>query len=306
MQRTIAVIAILVLIALTGCTAGQSPEARFAELKAKQATSTYHVSYTLSSGALSDEGAQFLEDAGIDTYSRGPLSKTVVQITLLGQTATVAEFREGNRSVTCREGGAIGAVSCQRGEESRLDLTDHYTRPGTFHLNLSGTRTVAGRTCQMFTARPNSSDIDTGVIDPANARMEICLDTGKGYLALLRINATEDSELADDTSRNVLTLRATSHEDTVTADAVTPPLPVIVAASCGEGTVTITPLHDIDTATVAVDGENTTATLGARYTTTTVDIGQEALTAAGEATVHTAAGSQTARCRTGSLFEQLQ
>lgn len=306
MQRTVLFLGLGVLILLAGCTAGQTPEAHFAALKAKQATSTYHVTYDLSSGALSGGDADLLSEASIDTYARAARSKTVVQISVFGQTMTIAEFQDGNNTVTCREGGLSDGLTCSVGGSTRFDLTDEYTQPEKFHLNRSGTRTVAGRQCQMFTARPNSSDIDTGGVDPEKTLIEICLDTGKGYLALLRINATESSRLAEDTARNVLTLRATNHDDTVTESDVTPPIPFTVDAGCAAGRVSITPLRDIARATVEVGETNTTTELGPIYTPTTVEVPAESLRAAGRVTIYTTEGSRTATCGTGSFFDQFR
>lgn len=278
----------VLVVLLAGCTEqleAQDPQERFTELVEQRESSTYHVSYTLE-GSLGGAMSQLISDMNIDMYNYNGDRKTVVTGSVLGRQTTQAEFNIEDTAISCSEGTSYSfgssstgsEIDCSLGEDG-TDLTGQFDEADNFTLNLSGSREVAGRPCQAFTASPtDDADLDLGqaASDGTDVSVQLCVDKEQGYLAYVSVNTTSTSELAGEQTQNLLTLRVTDHDTDVGPEDVEPPVPVVMDVSCDEPQVRIVPLKQLDQADLTFNEEAVDWTPGEPFTEETVALPAEA------------------------------
>lgn len=233
--------------------ADQTPREQYNSLIQQSADESYHVTYTFTTEMLDTTGGV----RNIEVYSHNGVRKSVATTSSFGSSRVQAQFWNDNVSVYCEE--RRSDLDCRLADR-QLDLRHSILERAATNmtLNRTGQRTVAGRRCTAFTGHvPVQTFTDTVLPRYGDTlTLQFCLDNRKGYMALLMVNKTQQSAIGDSTT-NIFTLRATSHDDDVTADDVTVPVPAVVSASCrGTPTADVVILQDTRHATLAVNGEN--------------------------------------------------
>lgn len=287
MQRYWLVAGLAAAVMLAGCT-GQSSqrdsETVFMDLVSQQQSSTYHVSYT-ADGTLRGDPGRVVSDMELNRYRYQGRPKSVVTVTASGRQWIDAAFRTQDRKLTCFDVAAVGesgdaSFSCSL-EDSEWQFIDQFTDAKNFRLNLSGTREIAGRTCQAFTAVPTANtafNIAGATKDGNGMTITLCVDKAQGYLAYVSVNATSTSELSGEKTQNLFTLRAISHDTDVTADDVALPVSAIMDVYCDEEPhVRITPLEQLQQPELTVNGESLSWSGSAPFTPMNVSIPISAL-----------------------------
>ncbi len=274
MDSRIPVLAVALVVVASGCSflGGQSPEQEFRDLASKAETSTFHVTYSMSLGS-SDALSGLIGD--IEYYSYEGRTKMLTTFSLLGST-TIAVYDFNNRTVTCTEtSSSFGetGLECELGERETFSETGSFTDAERYEEELdnitirsAGTKTVAGRSCRMFTMHMPSDVLNSSYYE-GGADAGICLDEEKGYVALLSINTTRQSELAGNTTQNVLRMKVESHSSDVSASDVEIPVNAVVKARCDPFKAQVTSLTYDGPAKLSVNDDNQTVSLTAGETT---------------------------------------
>ncbi len=299
------VAAVLALVvAVSGCSSfmdSRSPMQKFQDLSEERESSTYHVKYSLSMPALGEIGSS-LSGIDIQLYNMDGKRKSVVSSSL-GTSSVTANYRIGNHTVTCEEGGLYSeGVSCRMGESGEMDFTGSLLEGGVAEINYTGSRTIAGRSCEMFTVVPNETEELDMSYTSGSVVMDVCLDSEKGYFALLAVNSSTDSELGGSSSDTVLRMKVTEHDEKVSQSDLRIPVSVGVDSYCSssdslDSEVSITPFQDLDQATLSVNGENRSVKLRGRFEAKDVAISDEELVeGSNQIAVYTGDGKQTDSC----------
>ncbi len=272
MDSKILLVFLALVVVASGCSylERSTPEQQYRELSQKAESSTYHVTYDISVGG-SDALTSMIGDP--ELYSYEGKTKMVMTANFMGMSSTTAVYSFGNRSVTCKDGASIlgdSGISCELGDSgsetvSLTDMNEEYEDDlDRVDIEVTGTRKIAGRTCKMFSMKVpadvlNSSQYDSG------AEMGVCLDTEKGYVADMGMNITKQSELAGNTSQNVLRMTVKSYDDQVSASDVEIPVKASVDLEyrCDPFEAEIVSFSSISDAELSVNGQNRTLNLEA-------------------------------------------
>lgn len=199
-------------------------------------------------------------------YNDGESSKMVVDIA--GVTIAMYGLFQ-NRTVTCSDGSLLGISN-----ESELDCSVSNTGSIDFeeqleNVNISrnGTRTVADRKCNMYVLRSqeeiNASGVPSAATDYSDGTVNICLDRGKGYPAIMEARSeVEQSELrSGGSSTQSIGLEATSYQRSVSAESLEVPVKLVTSMTCDPFQANITTFDYSGEATVSINEQNRTINL---------------------------------------------
>ena len=256
------------VIAVAAQLLNMGPEQRFMVQMYDASRSTYHVEYDIEASGLGGLFTGAVERP--ELYAKRGESKFVFGV--LGTTfASYGVF--DNRTVTCTEGSVLGLesgqdISCSA---SYSDYSVEEIRSGLENASVSieGTETVAGRECRLYIFEDaeevaGAMPPEAGLSNYPDSRLEVCLDSDKGYPATIRVVSNQSSELRSDEEgpgREILAIRAVDYSADVSDSVFEIPVDTSVSLGCEPFHANITTFDYGGGAVVSVNGQNRTLDL---------------------------------------------
>ncbi|MFB6174412.1 MAG: hypothetical protein ABEJ87_00355 [Candidatus Nanohalobium sp.] len=208
MRLSVVLLVSLALLA-SGCASlggGMTTEQKFKSQLQDMTQSNYHVKYKISASGK----AGILEGAvqTPEIYSKGGQSKFVAGFSFgiaSGQIAAYDIFSES--PVICTTSGSSYGMGSQTGPQCSVSSSnvsfskekiDRFMK--NISLEMKGTETVAGRKCNMYeiTSAENLTDrLPDQASQYGQGKVNICLDSGKGYPAIISVKANQTSQIRE-------------------------------------------------------------------------------------------------------------
>lgn len=271
-MRRIALAFIAVAVVVSGCSqimGNQTPEDQLKSQFQDASSSNYHVEYEIEANldGMGDILSGAIESPEI--YKQGENSKVVAGIA--GVNFAVYNAFD-SKSAVCTEGSFLGAADEGTDSELECDLSED-TGTQSFeegledsldevNITVEGEEEYAGRSCTLYemteTEELNESVESEAVSQYSDSTVQFCLDDGKGYPAMFRVEVNETSELRDSEQSTALEVRAIEYDTDFSDVNFEIPVSTGVSATCDPFQANVTAFDYEGDVTVSVNGENKT------------------------------------------------
>ena len=271
-MRRIALALIAVAVVVSGCSqimGNQTPEEQLKSQFQDAATSEYHVEYEVEANL---DGMGSILSGAIESpeiYKQGENSKIVGGIA--GVNFAVYDAFD-SKSVVCTEGSFLEGLGEETGSQLECELSED-TGTQTFeeglddsldevNITVEGEEEYAGRSCTLYevteTEELNDSVESEAVSQYSDSTVQFCLDDGKGYPAMFRVEVNESSELRDSDQSTALEVRVAEYDTDFSDVNFEVPLSTGVSATCDPFQANVSVFDYEGDVTVSVNGKNST------------------------------------------------
>lgn len=250
-----ALLLISVLLA-SGCisSSSETPSAqeRFTGLSNLNETSTYTVQYSLTGSGTDYSGV----NVSISNFKEG--ERFVVERETPGGDRITRIYTVDNRTISCSAGLSRQHASCSLEGDEALHSMLQLDNWNLQDFNISDQVSIAGRTCQGFTARPQNTRTLGLDSSPAQTQLQLCIDTEEGYTAQLRVENSRNNE-------SLLEFAAEKVETGLEKDLELPRSVAIVGHCTDSYEIDLTPLKEVEEAQITVNNYTETVDLPERF-----------------------------------------
>jgi hypothetical protein len=295
----------LVLIA-SGCIGPleQSTEQNFKDISTKTEKSSYLVTYDISRerGILGNLPENFLEKPRLYSYQN--MQKAVIKPGMLGPSSTRSIYNLEGKFLDCNSKPIFGTrgetrVQCRSIESFPIPTTSQFVNNLDL-ISSNGTRNYAGRSCKMFKgqirniSRFNSVNLRSN--DLSNSSVSICLDKQKGFISYLQFKVSSSTGNSQNENIELLTLQARDHKETVSKEALDPPVDFKASIKCKPLKIEIDSFDYEGKAQVVLNGKEVASTDLETGESFEKNIGKLSKSGANEITISTSEKDQKRVC----------
>ena len=259
---TLLVLSVFLVMILISCKQQDPKEKYLSYIKQSESLKEYKVVYKMEMTALKALGAA---DLKLGVFKKNDKEKSVVEVSMLGQSTTAYAYKIDGKTLTCSKGGySISGdkdkITCAKTPDAygnQFQEFQNYAsitsnlKSGDFEVSYAGQSEIIGRKCDNFSINVknlsrlfNSSSLNglSYVSNPysgTQARIEVCIDKKTSIPLLTKIYTKAKSELDDNTAESeLIAMTAISLSDSVDDSVFAIPVAFLVlGADCSKSEI---------------------------------------------------------------------